>query len=167
METSLETILTTSYKKTMIAYINSHPDSFEEAINLAIGNKQPYSWRAAWLLWSCMENNDQRVIKYVKDIIDCLPSKNDQQQRELFIILQKMKINEAYEPLLFNICIDVWKKINKQASLRYNAFKLLVKIATNNPGLIPEVKLLIEEHYMDSLSDTVKKSIVKMLNKLQ
>ena len=39
---------------------------FEEIIKLAIVDKQPYSWRAAWLLWSCMDKNDQRIHKYIK-----------------------------------------------------------------------------------------------------
>ena len=41
----------------------------EELIELAISDKQPYSWRPAWLLWSCMDENDQRVQKHIPDII--------------------------------------------------------------------------------------------------
>ncbi|MCK5103860.1 MAG: hypothetical protein KAR17_13645, partial [Cyclobacteriaceae bacterium] len=92
METTLEHILTNSYKADMISYLESHPDDFEEAIRLAISDKQPYSWRAAWLLWSCMDKNDQRIKSYIKDIINTLTSKNDDQQRELFIILQQMEL---------------------------------------------------------------------------
>jgi hypothetical protein len=36
----------------LISYLSAHPEYFEEAITLAISDKQPYSWRAAWLLWS-------------------------------------------------------------------------------------------------------------------
>ncbi|HOT89685.1 MAG TPA: hypothetical protein PKZ43_03525 [Bacteroidales bacterium] len=62
----LEYILTHSYKTDMISYLKSHPDDFEEIIRLAIADKQPYSLRAAWLLWSCMDKNDQRIHKYIK-----------------------------------------------------------------------------------------------------
>ena len=65
-ETKLEHILTNSYKADMISYMKSHPEDFEEAIKLAITDKQPYSWRAAWLLWSCMDKNDQRINKYIE-----------------------------------------------------------------------------------------------------
>ena len=68
METALENILTSSYKAEMISYINTHPNDFEEAIELAVSNKQPYSWRAAWLLWSCMEKNDPRIQVHLKKI---------------------------------------------------------------------------------------------------
>ena len=167
METALEHILTNSYKADMISYLESHLEDFEEAIRLAISDKQPYSWRAAWLLWSCMDKNDQRIKRYIKDIINTLTTKNDDQQRELLIILQQMELDEEYEGVLFNICVDVWEKINKKPSVRYNAFKLIVKIAKNHPDLSYEVIFLTQNKYMDSLSDTVNKSVSKMIKELK
>jgi len=163
METALEYILTNSNKDGMISYMDAHPEDFEEAIKLAIANKQPYSWRAAWLLWSCMKENDQRVQKYIKRIIDSIPTKIDNQQRELFIILQKMVLNEDYEGILLDICVNVWQKINKKPSVRFNAFKLIVKIAKKYPELSHEIGLLTQDQYLESLSSTVNKSIFKMI----
>jgi hypothetical protein len=142
--------------------MKSHPEDFEEAVKLAIGDKQPYSWRAAWLLWSCMDKNDQRIHKYVEKIIDTLPTKCDDQLRELLIILQRMEISDDYEGKLFDICVNIWEKIGKQPSIRYNAFKLIVKIVKNHPDLSKEIIFITDSHYMDSLSDTVKNSIFKM-----
>ena len=76
-----------------------------------------------------MDKNDQRIEVYLKKIIDTLPTKNDDQLRELFLILQRMELNDDYEGELFNICVDAWEKIGKKPSVRYNAFKLIVKIA--------------------------------------
>ena len=70
METPYEKVLMTFYKEQMIAYLGSHPEDFKEAIKLAITDKQPYSWRSAWLLWSCMEENDLRVQPYIPKIIE-------------------------------------------------------------------------------------------------
>jgi hypothetical protein len=50
METAFEKILTNSDRPEMESYVIAHPESFAEAIKLAIADKQPYSWRAAWLL---------------------------------------------------------------------------------------------------------------------
>ncbi len=120
METALEHILISSHKDEMISFMGSHPEVFEEAIELAISNKQPYSWRAAWLLWSCMKENDLRVQRYIEKIINVLTSKNDDHQRELLKILQKMKLSEEYEGLLFNLCVTVWEKIDNKPSVRFN-----------------------------------------------
>jgi hypothetical protein len=147
--------------------MKSHPEDFEEAIKLAITDKQPYSWRAAWLLWSCMDNNDQRIKKYVEKIIDTLTTKSDDQLRELLIILQRMELKDEYKGKLFDICVNIWREIGKQPSVRYNAFKLMVKIIKRHPDLSKEIGFLTESQYTDSLSDTVKKSISKMISELK
>ncbi len=163
MKTELEYILTNSYKAEMISYLKSHPEDFTEAIELAIADKQPYSWRAAWLLWSCMDKNDQRIHKYLGSIIDSLPTKSDEQLRELFMILQRMELSDDYEGKIFEICVNTWEKIGKQPSVRYNAFKLMIKIMKKHPELYKDLTYLTESQYTDSLSDTVKKSILKMI----
>jgi len=163
METALEQILTNAYKAGMISYMAAYPEDFEEAIKLAISEKQPYSWRAAWLLWSCMEENDKRIQEYIKNIISIISTKNDAHQRELLKILQQMEINEEYEGLLFNLCVTVWEKINKKPSVRFNAFKMIVKIAKNHPDLSHEIVLLTQNQYVDSLSPAAKKSISRMI----
>ena len=166
METSLEWVLTNSQKAQMIAYLKSHPEDFDEAIELAISDKQPYAWRAAWLLWSCMDKNDQRIQKNLKRIIGSISSKNDNQQRELFIILQKMEINMESEGFLFNHCVEIWEKIGKKPSVRFNAFKMIIKIVKNHPDLFQELALLTQDHYLDPFSSTAKRSIVKMITGL-
>lgn len=167
METALEHILTNAYKADMISYLKSHPEDFEETIKLAISDKQPYAWRAAWLLWSCMDQNDQRIKKYVKDIVKSITTKNDDQKRELFIILQQMELEEEYEGTVFNSCVDVWEKIGKKPSVRYNAFKLMTKIAQKHPDLSNELILLTQDHYMESFSDTAKRAVYKLIKGLE
>jgi hypothetical protein len=166
METALEWTLTNSYKADMISYLAAHPEDFEELIKLSIADKQPYSWRAAWLLWSCMEENDQRIQGYLKKIINTISARNDDQQRELLIILQKMEISEELEGSLFNHCVAVWERIGKKPSVRYNALKIIVKISKKHPDLSHEIGFLLQDQYMESLSSTVKKSISKMIKEI-
>ncbi len=166
METKLEHLLTKSHKADMIVYLKSHPKDFTEAIKLAIADKQPYSWRASWLLWSCMAKNDKRVIKYLKRIIDILPERNDNQQRELLMILQRMELNDEYEGQLFDSCTKIWEQVGKNPSLRHHAFKTLVAISKKHPDLSREIKTLTESYYTDNLSESVKKSITKLTKNL-
>lgn len=166
MQTPLEQALTKSYKTDMIAYINTHPNEFEELITLALSHQQPYSWRAAWLLWSCLEYNDKRLHGKLENIVDLLPKTNDNQLRELLIILQKMELNESYEGKLFDYCLNIWEKVGKQASIRVNAFKVMVKIIKKHPELRNELMFLTEPYYMDSLSVGVRKSIKKLMKEI-
>ena len=164
METELEHILTNSRKAAMISYIAAHPEDFEELVELAISDKQPWSWRAAWLLWGCIEENDQRLQGYANRLIDAIPSKSDEQQRELFIILQKMELNEESVGFLFNTCVNVWEKIHKKPSVRFNAFKMIIKIARRYPELAKEIAYFTQDRYLDSFSSGARRSILKMIN---
>ena len=160
--TTLEHILTSSYKADMISYMAAHPEDFDEAIKLSISNKQPYSWRAAWLLWSCMEENDKRIEGYINNIINTITAKNDDHQRELLKILLQMDLNEKYEGFLFDVCVTIWEKINKKPSVRFAAFKFIIKIAKKHPDLSKEITFLTQNQYLDLLSPAAKKSISKM-----
>jgi len=163
METALEHILTNAYKDEMIAYLNSHPEDFEEAVKLAISYKQPYGWRSAWLLWSCMEQNDRRILGYIKEIINTISSKGDGHQRELLKILQLMELDEEDEGILLNVCVTLWEKINKRPSVRYTAFLFMNKMGAKYPDLFHEIGMLTEDQYLDSLSPGIKLAVKRII----
>lgn len=166
MESELENKLLNSYKDEMISFMENHPEYFDEAIKLAIGDKQPYSWRAAWLLWSCMEENDKRIRKYIKKIVDSIKTKDDGQQRELLKILLQMELKEEYEGILFNLCMNIWEQINKSPSVRITALKFIIKIAKKHPELSQEISFLTQNHYLESLSRGIKHSVSRMMKEL-
>jgi hypothetical protein len=163
METALEHILTNAYKAEMISYMDAHPEDFEEAVTLAVSDKQPYAWRAAWLLWSVMKENDRRIRGYIKNILNTLTTKNDGHQRELLKILLLMELNEEDEGLLFTVCVPVWEKTTNKPSVRLTAFKIIVKTAKKYPALSREISFLTQNQYLDSLSSAVKKSVAGMI----
>ena len=76
-----------------------------------------------------------------------------------------MDLGVELEGKAFEICVNIWEKLGKQPSVRYNAFKLVVKIIKKHPELSKELALITESQYMDSLSDTVKRSISIMISK--
>ncbi len=165
MDKSLEWILTNTVKAELIAWLDAHPEAFEETLKLSLTNNQPYAWRASWLLWSCMKENDPRVQPYVAGIAGSLSVRNDEHQREFLIILRKMEIPEESEGLLFDVCTRVWEKTGNKPALRLNAFKMLVKIAAKHPELQQEMKFLTQPHYTGSLSPAAIKSISRLLKK--
>jgi hypothetical protein len=166
LESTFEKKLLSSYKDEMIFFMDAHPEYFEEAIELTIADKQPYSWRAAWLLWSCMDKNDQRIQKYIRKIVATLETKNDGHQRELLKILLNMDLKEEYEGKIFNHCMNIWEKIDKAPSVRVNALKFIIKIAKKHPELAHEITFLTQEHYLESLSHGAKHSVSKLMREL-
>jgi len=165
MESTFEHLLTTSHKADLITHLNSNPRDFAKARKLAISNKQPYSQKAAWLLWSCMKENDQRIKKYINQIIKFLSNANDSQLRELLIVLGKMDIDDD-EGKLFDISVETWKKVEKKPSVRYAAFKIMIKMAEKYPDLFHEIQILTNKQYTDTLSVAARNSIRKRIDKI-
>ena len=163
MESKLEHKLITSYKEEMIAFMNSHPEHFEEAVELAIGNKEKVCWRAAFLLWGCMEKNDLRIKKHINKIIKVIPEKKDGHQRELIKILSKMELNEDQEGSLFNICMNLWEQLDKVPSIRMTAFKFIMRMVDKYPELSEEISVITQNHYLETLSPGVRHSISRMI----
>lgn len=166
MESILEQKLLTSYKEEMIAFLNAHPEYFDEAIKLAVGNEDKLCWRAAFLLWGSMEENDPRIKKHINKIIKVIPEKKDGHQRELIKILSKMKLNEDQEGKVFNICVDLWEQLDKVPSIRHTAFKVIMATARKYPELSEEISVITQNHYLETLSPGVRHSILRMISEL-
>lgn len=166
METLFEKTLISSYKNDMISFMNSHPEYFEEAIELAVSDKQPYSWRAAFVLWSVIENNDKRIKKHINKIVKAVNGKGDGHQRELLKILLMMDLDEKYGGVLFDICMNVWEQIDKSPSVRVNALKMIIKIANKHPELKKEISFLAQDHYLETLSPGARHSVKKIMSEL-
>jgi hypothetical protein len=166
MESELEKTLTSRYKNEMISFMNSHPEYFEEAIELALSDNQPYSWRAAFVLWSVIEENDTRIQKHIKRIVKAVKGKSDGHQRELLKILLMMELDEKYEGVIFEMCMDIWEQISKAPAVRVNALKMIIKIANKHPELKKEISFLAQDHYLESLSPGARHSVKKIMSEV-
>ncbi len=163
METSLERILARSHKAEMTAHMANHPDDFDELVRLALSNKQPYSWKAAWLLSNCAHTHDVRINECIPEIIESLRTAPDGQKRGLLNILYKQVIDESQEGEVFDCCIDIWSKVHKIPSVRWSAIRLALKISGKYPELYEEISVLTQEEYLETLSPGIKRSITKSL----
>ncbi len=166
-ETPFQELLLSSYKDGMIAYMNTHPEAYDEAAKLAVTDNQPYAWRSAWLLWSCITPDDARAKKHLNNFIKYIPAAQENQKRELLKIALSMKLSERQESRLFDISIDLWKDISKDPSIRMMAFRMLVKIAEKYPELKTEILLLADEHYLKTLSPGIQHSIRQLLRQIK
>lgn len=150
----------------MVEFKESHPESFDQALKLALENEENLSWRAAWLVAGIMKENDQRVKPYIQKIITVLPDRNDGHQRELLKILLKMELDEDFESLLFDISVTLWEQVRKQSSVRYYAFQGMMKVVEKYPELKNEILSLAQPHFVNTLSPGVRKGVLKGINEL-
>jgi hypothetical protein len=163
MVSDVENVLIRFYKSEMIAWMQEHPEAFEEAVRLAVSDKQPYAWRAAWLLHSCLQVNDKRMQPHVGTIIKAIGGKKDGHQRELIKILLQMQLKKGQEGILFSRCADLWEDINKNPSVRITALRFMIKTAKKHPELLNEISFLIQDHLLETLSPGIKHSVARMI----
>ncbi|MFA7326510.1 MAG: hypothetical protein WC121_07605 [Candidatus Kapaibacterium sp.] len=161
--TELEKVLLNSYKVEMVAFVNSSPKEFEELIELTLTNKQPFSWRAAFILSTVMKKNDNRISKIVDEVINAIDGKPDGQKRELLKILLKLELAEEQESQLIDKCVNLWKELDAKPSVRFYAFRMLMEIAKKYPDLENKIRLLTSDLYMDSLTQGIRRVIEKRL----
>lgn len=164
MNTPLQRILMSHDKARTIAYLKAHPEDVDEAIRLALGDQKPYCWRAAWLLCHCLQHNDPRIRPRIDSIIGCLPDKEDGHQRELIKILLLMDLDERQEGVVFDLCMDLWEKIQKAPSVRHTAFKMIARTAEKYPDLKKEIAFITQNHYLESLSPGIRRAVEKMVS---
>ncbi|MCG8698563.1 MAG: hypothetical protein MI922_10955 [Bacteroidales bacterium] len=162
METELEHIIMNAYKDQMMHFMYTHPGCFEEAAEMAISEREPFCWRATWLLHSCANDNDSRLQSYVDQFIDAIRGKRDGHQRELLKLLLRMNLNEDQEGRLFDLCVEIWEKINYRPSVRATAFNFIVATVKKYPDLKSEIEYFTQDQYLETLSPGIKRVIQRM-----
>ncbi len=152
-------------KSAWMDLMKDHPEYFEETLHLALSDKNPEGWRAAWLVYSNMHRNDQRIQPLVLKLIESLSIKKSGHQRELLKIISKMELSEEQQGALFDACLTIWEDLSKQSSVRITAFRQLVRIAWNHPELKTELKHFVGDTYTACLSPGIKNSMEHLVRK--
>ena len=163
METELEYKLANSNKADLIAFISFTPNAFGELVALALSDRHPYNWKAAWLISCIIHTNDNRVQPFVNQIINKMPVKQESMNRLYLMILHKMKIDVNSEGKLFAICMTIWENTKTMQSIRYHAMKMMLSIAKKYPELQNDIAFLLEEHYLETFTKGIKHSLKLLL----
>lgn len=157
-------LLVDQNKQCIIEHCSRNDYLFLELLNLALDTNDSISWRASSVLSDIMLENDARLISYINRILQLIPQVNHSHQRELLKIVYKIDVSEDLEGHIFDLALSIWRDINKQSSVRYYAFKCILKIADKHPELKNEIHLWSAPYYLDSLSKGIRHSIMKMLD---
>ena len=164
MQKTLGEILTGRLRKNeLVSFLKKHPELFEETVRISLGDENPQSWRAAWLIGHYMKNNDTALIPYIDAILSCINGKGDGHQRELLKILNRMELSDDQEGRLFDVCLSIWEEVHKSPSVRGTAFQTLLNIVKKYPELKSEIEHLTQSHYTETLSPGIKHSFYKII----
>jgi hypothetical protein len=146
-----------------IKRVNESPDKFRETVEIALSHEETISWRAAWVLYHAMEDNDPRLEQFTGDFMNKLPGLGDGHQREILRIIGRLPIPEDQEGQLFDHCMNIWEQIGKIPSVRVFAFRIILKIASRYPEMKQEIQFITQPHYTDTLSPGIRNSVERMI----
>ncbi len=167
MNKDLNHILTDTLRKDeLVGFLKQNPHLFEEAVDIALGDYHPQSWRAAWLVKHYMKRDDERLKSKVNSILKVIPNKGDGHQRELLKILMEMNLSEKQNGILFDNSMNIWEDINKSSSVRGYAFSIIINIVKKYPELINETRHLTQSHFLEPLSPGIRSSIEKIIKEV-
>ncbi len=168
MNKSLQNILSESlHKDELVFFLKKNNGLFDETVQIALGDDEPQSWRAAWLLKSYITKNDRRIREHLNSFLKRIDGKKDGHQREFLKLLMKMELTEKQEGILFDKCITIWEDISKSSSVRATAFLIIVNTVKKYPELFIEIEFLTQNHYVETLSPGIRNSIVKTFRELK
>ena len=160
---SLDIVLSKFFKKDVFNFMNQFPEEFESIVALTITDEKPICWRAAWVVQTFMEQDDERVQPYVDAILQIIPQKEDGHQRELLKLVINKNLTDEEEGRLFEVCIRIWKDIHKKPGTRSYAFQCIDNITTIYPELRNELMGLFGPEYLETLSPAIRKTILMKL----
>ncbi|MFV1883090.1 MAG: hypothetical protein ACMZ7B_01170 [Balneola sp.] len=166
MSSDLRTILLSRDKPNMVQFLYDHPEFFNDAISLALSDKQPIAWRAAWAIGGTLPENAEKISAFIPDILSKLSELQDGHQREFIKILLQSDLDDDQQGQLFDICVTIWEQVRKKASVRYFAFQVMADLVKKYPELSHEVLSLTQPQYINSLSPGIRQGVLKIMHQI-
>ena len=164
---NIEILLSKYFKPEAERVLKEHPELIEQIVPICLTNEPPMCWRAAWVVRSAMDEDDERVKPYIDNILDVLPDKEDGHQRELMKLLQRMKLTDDQEGILYDISVSIWESVRKKPSVRYIAFEHILAMVQKYPELQQELEAITQPQHLNSLSAGIKAGVMKRLAGIQ
>lgn len=165
MSAEFEQVLLSFNKDGMLDFLRTHPEEIPEALSLALVDRQPFSWRSAWVLCSYFSEGFPFPDSAADQILKAIAGKKDGHQRELLKLLWISGLDEDGEGKVFDLCVTLWEDIRKNPSIRVTAMKWMLRLAGSHSELIHELPYYLQDKYVDPLSPGVKRSLQRLAKK--
>lgn len=129
--------------------IGEHPEYFSALMRVALYNKEPKSWRAAYIVDKIDENHPKLISPYVTKIIQQIKIEEHSGKKRHF--LRQISLNpipEIHFGFLFDYCLNAVTSAKEPPAVRVHAMQILFNISEKEPDLKPEI-LSVIEHEME------------------
>lgn len=147
--------------------IEDNPALAEELFNLAISDRQPLAWRAAWVFSHMADYKSPIITIYLPRIINALIHIDHYGQRGCFlrVVSRSMFRLDDYSNLL-DFSIDTLLKPTFRVSHKFYCLDLLEKFAIQIPDLKGELIMVVEEGLPNFETNSLKRKGHSWLKKM-
>ena len=157
----VEANLQVSSKKAVIRVAKAVEENLQladELFELAISNRQPLAWRAAWTFSYLSDCNSPAIERYIPRVVNALLHITHHGQRGCFYRIlshSSFKVEEYSELLDFSI--DILLKPTIRASHKFYCLDVLEKFAVQIPELRGELIMVVEAALPNFETETLKR----------
>lgn len=124
--------------------INS-PDNFQILMWIALHNKEPKSWRAAYLADKIHDIKPKLLKPFLKDMVQQLEFETNSSKKRHFLRLISMNtILKKHQGFLVDYCLNALTSSKEPPAVRVHAMQILYNISEKEPDLKPEILAVIE-----------------------
>ena len=167
----LEANLVASSKAAVVAVakrLEENPSLVDDLFMLAISNKQPLAWRAAWVFSHMADYKSPLLPPLLPQIIKALLRIENQSQRGCFlrVLTRTDFMVDEYGDLL-DFCINILLKPSNHPSHKFYCLDMLEKYAIQVPDLKQELIMVVEESLQNFETEVLRRKGRRWLKKFR
>jgi len=168
-ESLLASIPSAIEKEILIREAASSEQEYTSLLQLALNDKDPLAWRAAWILDGAAEANPDMALKHIRQIVRKLPAiKSGGTIRSLLRMLSRYHIPEEEQGLLIDLCFRYMVSELYPVAVKVHAMQILYNHCLIYPDLKDELKTVIEDQISNNSVGFMARGrrIIRQLEKL-
>ena len=147
-----EALLKEHSKKNSVAianWIGADKDRFEELMDLFLHSEYRITQRAAYVLLFVSDKHIELFQPYIGILLKNLETKKVHiaVKRNTVRVFQNIHIPKKHQGQAAALCFEYLESANEAIAVKCFAMKVLANICENEPDLIPELQILVENQY--------------------
>lgn len=149
----------------IVKWVGNDQKRFDELFRLFLNDEYRVVQRAAWPMSYCVGDRPEFIKKHFSALLKALekPGSPDSVRRNGVRLLQYVDIPKRYHGQVMDICFRYIASPTEAVAIKAFSITVLQKLAKLYPGIINEIKLIIDErwHYETAAFKTRAKKLLK------
>lgn len=152
------------FRNELVQFVIANPDSFVTLYNLMWDEDNKVSWKAGWGCEILSEIHPEWFAGKQQELISLLlKSNHDGTRRVVLCILHNLPLPETISVELLDFCFQHMLDMNETTSIQTLCIKMAHKLCKQEPDLLCELRLYLEnaepEYYSTGVKTCIKNTL--------